>query len=169
MREKIPLACLGAAVVCFALGYALALPWYWESAPLVFALLWLFAGTALPDLCLVASILVAALGGGLSADIALMALGVSASLALWDFRTAARRTDDSDAEDRIEDGSRVRAEGNYRRARLPYLALALGIGAAIAAIGSRISLRISFYVMTVLVLVCVFGLDRLAARLRDKK
>jgi hypothetical protein len=150
----------GAALASFALGYGLAMPWYWESAALASALAWLFAWRAYPSLCLCASILVAAIGLLLSVPEGLMVLGASASLALWDFAMA-------DIPASGEWAMKAALE-NYRRSRLSYLLSALGVGTAAAVLGPALSFRMPFFVMLACVAACALGIDRLLGRLRDR-
>jgi hypothetical protein len=149
------------AACSFAIGYGLALPRYWESAVLAWALLSFFAWRAHPDLCLCASTLVAAAGLLFSVPGPLMVIGVSASLALWDLAMAGIPTSD-------EQAAKVALE-NYRRSRLPYLLLALGVGTSLALLGPALRLRLPFFVMLLCVIACAFGLDRLITRLRGRR
>jgi hypothetical protein len=163
-RKLLFCAWWGIAVSSFALGYAMALPWYGESAVLAGALVWLFAWSAQPSLCLGASVFVAALGLLLSAPEALMILGSSASLGLWDFaNSGVPRATDANAR------AAQAALDNYRRSRLPYLILALGIGTPTAILGTGLTLRLPFFAMVFCVLACAFGIDRLVARLRKRR
>jgi hypothetical protein len=161
MRRLFFFAYWGAASASFALGYGLAMPWYWESAALASALAWLFAWRAYPSLCLCASILVAAAGLLLSVPEGLMVLGASASLALWDFAMAGIPSSDEWA---------IKAAlENYRRTRLPCLLAALGVGATIAVLGPTLSFRMPFFAMLACVAACALGMDRLRDRLRDRR
>jgi hypothetical protein len=158
VRNALFLACRAAALATFALGYGLALPWYSEIAVLACALCWLLAWRRLPGLCLGSSILVAALGVLLSAPTAPMILGAAASLGLWDFAGSIVPGASAEA---------VRKEAeSYRRHRLPWLVLALALGASIALLGPVLSLRIPFFAMLACVVVCAIALDRAAARMR---
>jgi hypothetical protein len=161
MRRIYFFAYWGAALASFALGYGLSHRWYWAFAALACALPWLLAGFEYPSPCLCASILVAALGILLSVPEPPMILGASASLGLWDFARAGIPAAKGEA-------SREALE-NYRKTRLPYLLLALGIGTLAAILGSGLSFRIPFFAMALCVLACAFGLDRMIARLRDKR
>jgi hypothetical protein len=160
VRKLAYFACLAAVLGSFALGLGLALPWPWELAVLVCAAAWLLDRGDCPSLALAVSILVAATGILLKAPAWPMILGTAASLALWDFARAEIPDDEAGDEAR-------EALANYRRARAPYLLAALGIGTAAAIIGSGRSVGMPFFAMTLCVLACAFGLDRLVARLRD--
>jgi len=161
MRRFFFFAYLGAASASFALGYGLAMPWYWESAALASALAWLFAWRTYPSLCLCSSILVAAGGLLLSVPEGLMVLGASASLALWDFAMAGIPASGEWAMEA--------ALENYRRSRLPYLLSALGVGTAAAVLGPAMSFTMPFFAMLACVVACALGMDRLLGRLRGRR
>jgi hypothetical protein len=162
VRKLVHFACLAVVLGSFALGLGLALPWPWELAVPACAAAWLLDRRDCPNLALAVSILVAAAGILLKAPAWPMILGTAASLALWDFARA--EIPDDEAGEAAQE-----AMADYRRARAPYLLAALGIGTAAAILGSGRSVDIPFFAMTLCVLACAFGLDRLVVRLRGRR
>lgn len=150
-RRLFFLAWWAIAIFCFALGFGLTRPWYWELGVLACALVWLFAGRAYPSVGLGVSVFIAALGILVSAPVELMILGASASLALWSFATVVALAKEGDA------------------SAMPSFALtllALGLGTAIAILGPALNLRLPFFAVLLCVIVLAISVDQLVSAIR---
>jgi hypothetical protein len=135
----------GIACISFALGFYLRGRWYWAPGLLGWALVWLIAWERHASLCLGASVLLGAIGILLSVPAAPMIIGTTASLGLWDLASATWE--------------------DYRRSRLRYSLLALGLGALVAIVGLGIRLSLPFFFIFFCVLAWAFCIDRVARRL----
>jgi hypothetical protein len=148
------------AHAALALGYCAAGLWPWTLLVLASAVAWLAARRRGAGACLCLTAAAAAAGIILSASAAAMIVGASASLAAWDFSTAGLPEP--------RDAAAASELRRYARARMPIALGAIGVGAALAALGSQTRLRLPFWAVFACVAVLVLALDR-AARFARKR
>jgi hypothetical protein len=142
MRNLAFFAWWGIALLPLGLGFYSTGAWYWAPALAGLAAAWLLGWKKQANLCLAASVLLAALGILLSAPAEAMIAGTAASLGLWDFAAADWR--------------------DYRRSRLPLALATIGIGAAAAIIGYGFTVALPFFALLLCVIACAFCVDRAA-------
>jgi hypothetical protein len=153
-RKIFFIACLIASVLLLAAGHVITRQWIWSLLTVLLIPAWLFARNHytpwLPPVCLLASIGLAIIGKLNGAPSLLMIFGSGISLAVWDLLLLD-----------IEMGKNSSEQTHqYEIKHLQSLILALGFGLVAASLGRLLNLRVPFLILLLLVLLTVFGVDR---------
>jgi hypothetical protein len=161
LRKLLFLVCLIVSVLCLAGGYAFAGHWPGVGLAVLAGPGWLLArkypAAWLQVICLLASVSLAGAGMLTGSPAVLMMCGSAFALAAWDLLLL----DGVLGKDPF--GVQVR---QYENSHLQTLALALGSGLLAALLGHSLSLQTPFYVLAVLVILMLFGLNRIWGSLK---
>jgi hypothetical protein len=155
LRKMFFIVCLIVSGLCLADGYALAGHWPGVAIALLTGPGWLLArkypAAWLQFICLLVPVVLAGAGMLTGSTSVLMMCGSAFALAAWDLLLL-------DGAMGIDPpGEQTR---RYENSHLQTLALALGSGLLVALLGRSLSLQTPFYVLAVLVVLVVFGLNR---------
>jgi hypothetical protein len=163
-RKILSLVCPIASAVCLAVAYAQVGRWIALAIVLLTFLAWLLArkrpSIGLSSTALVISVGLAAAGLFAGASPFLMMLSATFALASWDLVLLDHTlTDDSN--------SSAKTIALFENRHYQSLALALGLGLLVAVTGQLIHLQIPLGGMILLVILALFGLDRVWRALVD--
>jgi hypothetical protein len=156
LRKLCFFICLLVATLCLAAGYALAGQWLGTVLALLTAPTWLLArkypASWLPFLCLLMSVGLAVVGRLVGVPPWLMICGSGFALAAWDLIFLNASLDGNDS------GEQTR---RYENKHFQALALALGAGLFVTFLGRLLNPQIPFLPLVLLVVLVIFGLDRI--------
>ncbi len=146
---------LAVLMLCLMAGYGLAGQWVGVAMALISGMGWLiglkYSESWLPHLCLLMSVGLAVAGCLAGNSPVLMIFGAGAALAAWD----ALLLDAS-----LGHSSPAAQTRRYEAAHLQLLALAIGSALVAVLAGRWLHFQLPFLVMVVLVVLVVFGIDR---------
>jgi hypothetical protein len=135
--------------------YAITGQWIGILCAIGLGFLWLFArknpGTWLPNICLATSLVLTATGTLTGSHFILSIIGSGFSLAIWDlllFDASLQKTT-------YADQTRL-----YENTHLKSLSLAVGLGIFTGIIGHSLHLQTPFFLIILMIVLALFGLDR---------
>ena len=156
LRKIFFIVCLVASVLCLAVGYGLVGQWFGVVMAIITGGAWVLARkyptSQLPLICLLVSTCLAVIGQLTGAPPWLIICGSGSALALYDLLYLD-----------VALGSNLSGEQTrqYENKHLQSLALALGSGLLVVFLGRLLlRLQVSFFGLVFLVILAVFGLDR---------
>jgi hypothetical protein len=154
-RKILFFICLAILVISQISVYALAGQWIGILCAIGLGFIWLFArkntGTWLPHICLAASIILTTTGTLTGSYFSLSIIGSGFSLVVWDlllFGASLKQTTFGDQTRRFEN------------THLRSLSMAAGFGILAGIIGRSLHLQIPFFLLVLMIIVAIFGLDR---------
>lgn len=155
LRNTLFLFCLLIAVLCLAVGYAIAGHWLGAMLVSLTGPAWWLArkhpGSQLPLVCLLASVGLAVAGRLIGCPPLWMIFGSAAALAAWDLLVL---------DSSLQKHPAAEQTRQYEKEHLQSLALALGCGLLAILLGRFLSIQISFIVLVLVLIFMLFALDR---------
>jgi hypothetical protein len=163
-RKALFLVSLVIALVCLAGGYGTTGQWVGAILVFLIILAWPFSQrfhlTWSAPACLVSLVFLAAAGLLAGAPAFLMIPGAVAALAAWDLLGLDRT---------MQGSSPSETARQFEQNHIRSLALALGLGVLVAVTGSLLILQFPFIILIGLVLLNLFGLDRVFWYLKNRR
>ncbi len=154
---------LGIALIGLAGGYGLIAQWVGAGLVLATSIAILFsnrlAAAWSPSACLVILVGLAVVGLFQGAPAFAMLPGTAAALAVWDLMNLDRTMGVS---------SSSGTAGRFETRHIQMLSLAIGLGVVMAFSGKLVPLPIPFVLLVLVILLDMFGLDRLSHRLAGR-
>jgi hypothetical protein len=164
LRKTLFVVSLVASAFCLAAGFGLVGRWIGVGLAILVGLAWLLArkypATWLPFICLLASVCLAVAGQLSGSSPVLMLWGVGAALAAWDLLLLNVSLDHAAFREQTS---------RHENRHLQALALALGCGLGVASFGRLLHIQLPFLVLLLLVVLAIFGLDRIWGYIKKRK
>jgi len=163
-RKILFFICMILSVFCLAAGYSIAGQWIGALASILMVPAWSFVrkhpNTWLRSICLFASVGLAVTGRLIGSPPSLMICSSGVALAVWDLLFL----------DNTMGGNSAKEQSRqYESKHLQALTLAVGSGFLVAFLGRLLYLQIPFVVMMLLVVLLLFGFERIWGTIKKQR
>jgi hypothetical protein len=163
IRKVFFFICLSGSVFCLVAGYGIIRQWIGVVVAILTGLTWLLARKYLtlflPSICLVMSVGLAVVGELMGSPSWLMICGSWFALATWDLLLLNNTFDSHLFGEQTQ---------SYENKHLQSLILALGFGLFVSFLGRLFNLQLPFFVLALLVVLSMLGLDRFWGYLKKR-
>jgi hypothetical protein len=141
-------------------GFSLAGIWQGDIAVIIIIPVWIFARRKIPDVCLIASTLIAAMGMLFHADPSMMLFYTGLTIACWDLTLMDLSLSGNSSDSKSY---------YYQSIRLKSLGIALGIGAALTLMSIFLKFKLPFFITVLLVIITYLCFSKTVQFLQKKQ